>query len=215
MSKIFIIGANGKIGKNLVNVLTETNEHDVTAGLRNKEQFSFFEDKGVKPAYLNLEDDVDTIADTLSGADVVVFTAGSGGKTGADKTIMIDLDGAAKSVKAAEKVGVQQFIMVSTMHADEPEYWTEEGMKPYFIAKHYADRIIKESSLNFTILRPGVLSDKDGTGNVTTNPAGYESSRIPREDVAYVIKTTIDNKAAYGKIVTLLEGNSPISEIYN
>jgi uncharacterized protein YbjT (DUF2867 family) len=65
-----------------------------------------------------LEDDVDTIADTLSGADVVVFTAGSGGSTGPDKTIMIDLDGAAKSVKAAEKVGVQQFIMISTMNAD-------------------------------------------------------------------------------------------------
>ena len=105
--------------------------------------------------------------------------------------------------------------MVSAMHADESEYWTVEAMKPYFIAKHYADRIIKESSLNYTILRPGALSDKEGTGNVTTNPAGYEISSIPREDVAYVIKTTIDNKADYRKIVTLLEGDSPISEIYN
>ena len=94
MSKVFIIGANGKIGKKLVSILNETNEHDVTVGLRNEDQFPYFTEKGVKPAYLNLEDDVDTIANTLSGADVVVFTAGSGGSTGADKTIMIDLDGA-------------------------------------------------------------------------------------------------------------------------
>jgi len=60
-----------------------------------------------------------------------------------------------------------------------------------------------------------VLSDKKGTGNVTTNPAGYETSSIPREDVAYVIQTTIDNKAAYGIIVTLIEVDSPISKIYN
>lgn len=135
--------------------------------------------------------------------------------TGPDKTIMIDLDGAAKSVKAVEKVGAQQFIMVSAMHADEPEYWTVEAMKSYFTAKHYADRIIKESSLNYLLLRPGALSDKEGTGNVTTIPAGYETSSIPRGDVAYVIKTTIDNKAAFGKIVTLLEGDYPISKIYN
>jgi len=130
MSKVLIIGANGKVRKKLVTILNETNEHDVTVGLKNEEQFPYFEDKGVKPAYLDLEDDVDTIADTLSGADVIVFTAGSGGSTGPDKKIMIDLDGAAKSVKAAEKVDVQQFIMVSMMHADEPEYWTEEAMKP-------------------------------------------------------------------------------------
>ncbi|ALC83915.1 MULTISPECIES: SDR family oxidoreductase [Bacillus] len=214
MSKVFIIGANGKVGKNLVNVLNESKEHDVTVGLRKEEQFSFFEEKGVKPAYLNLEDDADTIADTIKGSEVIVFTAGSGGHTGPDKTIMIDLDGAAKSVAAAEKIGAKQFIMVSSIHADEPEYWTEEGIKPYFIAKHYADRIIKESNLNYTILRPGVLSDEEGTGKVTTDPSGYKTSRIPREDVARVINAAIGKETAYKKVVTLLEGNAPIGDLF-
>lgn len=100
MSKVFIIGANGKVGKNLVNVLNEKKEHDVAVGLRKEEQFSYFEDKGVQPIHLNLEDDIETITEAIKEFDVVVFTAGSGGHTGPDKTLMIDLDGAAKAVEA-------------------------------------------------------------------------------------------------------------------
>jgi uncharacterized protein YbjT (DUF2867 family) len=213
MSKVFIIGANGKVGKILVNVLNETNEYDVTVGLRKEEQFSYFEEKGAKTVYLNLEDNVQTIADTIKQADVVVFSAGSGGKTGADKTLTIDLDGAVKAAKAAESNGAKQFIMVSTVQADMPESWSED-MKAYFIAKHYADRFIKESGLNYTILRPGALSDEKGTGKITTDPSVYETARIPREDVARVIIEAIGNEKAYRKVVTLLEGNDSIDTLF-
>ncbi|MDP0484528.1 SDR family oxidoreductase [Bacillus subtilis] len=214
MSKVFIIGANGKVGKNLVNVLNEKKEHDVAVGLRKEEQFSYFEDKGVQPIHLNLEDDIETITEAIKGFDIVVFTAGSGGHTGPDKTLMIDLDGAAKAVEASEKNAVKQFIMVSSIDSDRRDYWKPESMKPYFIAKHYADRILKESKLNYTILRPGVLSDEKGTGKITTDPSGSETSRIPREDVARVIDASIGNEKAYRKIVTLLEGDTPIETLY-
>lgn len=214
MSKVFIIGANGKVGKNLVNVLNEKKEHDVTVGLRKEEQFADFEGKGVTPTYLNLEDEIQTIAETIKGHDVIVFSAGSGGHTGLDKTMMIDLDGAAKAVDAAEKSGAKQFIMVSSIDSDRRDYWKPEGMVPYFIAKHYADRIIKESDLNYTILRPGVLSDEKGTGKVRTDTTDSENSTIPREDVARVIEESIGNQRAYRKIVTLLEGDTPINELY-
>ncbi|MFP7255533.1 SDR family oxidoreductase [Terribacillus goriensis] len=214
MSKVFIIGANGKVGKNLVNVLNEKKEHDVSVGLRKEEQFGYFEEKGVKPVYLNLEDNVDAITDAIQGSDIVVFTAGSGGSTGADKTLAIDLDGAAKSVKAAEKVGAKQYIMVSAIHADSPEEWSE-SMKPYYIAKHYADQIVQGSELNYTILRPGGLSDDAGTGKVTTDPSEFKTTQIPREDVARAIVAAIGNEKAKGKIVSLLAGETPVEEVYN
>jgi uncharacterized protein YbjT (DUF2867 family) len=213
MSKVFIIGANGKVGKNLVNVLNEKKEHEVSVGLRKKEQFEYFEEKGVKPVFLNLEDNLDAITDAINGSDVVVFTAGSGGSTGPDKTLTIDLDGAAKSVQASEKVGAKQFIMVSAIHADAPEHWTEE-MKPYYIAKHYADNIIQASKLNYTILRPGGLSDEAGTGKVTTDPSEFKTTMIPREDVARAIEAAIGNEKAKGKIVSLLAGETPVEEVY-
>lgn len=214
MSKVFIIGANGKVGKNLVNVLNEKKEHEVTVGLRKKEQFAYFEKKGVTPTYLNLEDNMTTISNTIKGHDIIVFSAGSGGQTGLDKTFMIDLDGAAKAVAAAEKNDAQQFIMVSSIDSDRRDYWKPEGMVPYFIAKHYADRILKESNLNYTILRPGVLSNEKGTGKVRTDTTDSENSTIPREDVARVIAESIGNKNAYRKIVTLLAGETPINKLY-
>lgn len=214
MSKVFIIGANGKVGKNLVNVLNESKEHEVSVGLRKEEQFGYFEEKGVKPVFLNLEDNLDAFTDAINGSDVVVFTAGSGGSTGPDKTLTIDLDGAAKSVKAAEKVGAKQFIMVSAIHADSPDQWTED-MKPYYIAKHYADQIVQGSKLNYTILRPGGLSDDAGTGKVTTDESGFKTTQIPREDVARAIVAAIGNEKAKGKIVSLLAGDTPVEDVYN
>lgn len=213
MSNIFIIGANGKVGKNLIDVLNEKNEHEVTVGLRKEEQFSYFEEQGAKAVYLNLEDNVEAIAQAISDADVVVFSAGSGGSTGADKTLAIDLDGAVKAAQAAEEKSVKQFIMVSTVQADMPESWSED-MKPYFIAKHYADRLIIESGLNFTILRPGNLSDEKGTGKVTTDEETYKTATISREDVARVIYKAIGNEGAYNKVIPLLEGNDSIDSIF-
>lgn len=213
MSNIFIIGANGKVGKNLINVLNEKNEHEVTVGLRKEEQFSYFEKQGAKAVYLNLEDNVEAIALAISDADVVIFSAGSGGSTGADKTLAIDLDGAVKAAQAAEEKSVKQFILVSTVQADMPESWSED-MKPYFIAKHYADRLIIESGLNFTILRPGNLSDEKGTGKVTTDEETYKTATISREDVARVIYKAIGNEGAYKKVIPLLEGNDSIDSIF-
>lgn len=84
----------------------------------------------------SLESSMDVIAATMKGFDAVVFTAGSGGKTGFDKTLEVDLDGAVKSMIAAEQVGVKRFVMVSAVHAGNRERWNASGIKPYYIAKH-------------------------------------------------------------------------------
>ncbi|MEC1733863.1 SDR family oxidoreductase [Bacillus mojavensis] len=213
MSKLFIIGANGKVGKNLVNILVKT-DHEVTVGLRNRERFSQFEEKGVKPVYLNLEDNVEAFIEAMQGSEVIVFTAGSGGHTGFDKTILIDLHGAAKAIQAAENISAKQFIIVSSPNADRPENWTDEKMTPYYIAKHHADRILKESKLNYTILRPGILSDEKGTGKITTDVTNSNLDSIPREDVARVIVEAIGSKKAYKKIIPFVEGDTLIKDLF-
>ncbi|WP_290775193.1 MULTISPECIES: SDR family oxidoreductase [unclassified Exiguobacterium] len=212
MSQIFIIGANGKVGRHAARLLQDS-EHDVKVGLRSKNQFSDFEKLGHTPVHLDLEADVATITEALQGSDVVIFTAGSGGHTGADKTMLIDFDGAVKSIEAAEAIKAKQFIMVSALNADSPETWSD-SMKPYYIAKRYADRVLKESSLNYTILRPGGLSDEAGTGNVTTDPSEQATKKIPREDVARVILAAIGHDKASKQVVTLLEGDTPINELF-
>jgi len=112
---VLIIGANGQIGRHLVRKLQESNKHNAIAMVRSDEQKAAFEEQGVQAVLADLEGSIDEIARAAEGADAVVFTAGSGGHTGADKTMMIDLDGAIKSVEAAKQAAVRRFIMVSAI----------------------------------------------------------------------------------------------------
>ncbi len=162
--KVFVVGANGQIGRHLVHLLKESNEHTVRAMVRKEEQAKDFENLGVEAKLANLEG-VEEIAEAAKGCDAVVFTAGSGDHTGADKTILIDLDGAAKTIEAAEKIGIQRFIMVSAIYANRRENWS--SIKHYLAAKHYADKILEQSSLTYTIIRPGGLLNEPATGKVS------------------------------------------------
>ena len=151
--KVFVVGANGQIGQHLINLLRDSKEHTVRAMVRKKEQADAFEKLGVETRLADLEGSVDEIAEAAKGCDAIVFTAGSGGHTGADKTLLIDLDGAAKTIEAAQKIGIKRFIMVSAIHAHRREKWS--SIKHYMVAKHHADKILEQSGLTYTIIRPG------------------------------------------------------------
>ncbi|AXI38728.1 NAD(P)-dependent oxidoreductase [Bacillaceae bacterium ZC4] len=208
--EIVVVGANGKIGKILVQLLKESNEHTVKAMIRNENQKEYFDSIGVKTVLADLEGTVDQIAEAIKGAEVIVFTAGSGGHTGADKTLLVDLDGAVKTIEAAEKTGVQRFIMVSALQAHNRQNWNEK-IKHYYVAKHYADRFLVQSRLNYTIVRPGALLDEKGTGKIKI-AENLERAAIPREDVASVIFASIMEKNTFRRSFDLVSGNTPIRE---
>ncbi|MCX2744021.1 SDR family oxidoreductase [Mangrovivirga sp. M17] len=211
MKKVIVIGATGKIGKILSEKLSDEADFEIKAAFRNEDKKDFFEDRNIEFTILNLEDPVDKIAEAIEGADVVVFTAGSGGSTGPDKTLVVDLDGAVKSMEAAKKANVNRYVIVSAMKADNREMWDKSGIKPYYVAKHYADRVLKDIGLDYTIIRPGRLLDEDGTGKITTeNPEKNKS--VPREDVAAVIVEVLKNDNTIGKIVEFNQGDKEISE---
>lgn len=208
--KITIVGANGKIGKLLVSLLKENGNHLVQAMVRKEEQKKYFNEIGVETVLADLEGTVDEIAEAIKGSDAVVFTAGSGGHTGADKTLLVDLDGAVKTIEAAEQVGAGRFIMVSALQAHNRENWNK-NIKHYYVAKHYADRILAESSLNYTIIRPGALLDKHGTGKITA-AENLQRGSIPREDVAAVIFASLTEENTFKRSFDLVSGNTPIRE---
>src|SRR5690625_7216297 len=110
--KVLVIGANGQIGKHLVQLLKESDEHTVRAMGRTEEQDAYFEDTGVETRLEELEGSVNDIAKAAEDCDGIIFAAGSGAHTGADKTILIDLDGDAKSIEAAEMAVSNSYIIV-------------------------------------------------------------------------------------------------------
>ncbi|WP_411343053.1 SDR family oxidoreductase [Paenibacillus sp. WLX1005] len=208
---ITIIGANGQIGKLLTERLASHTEHQVTAVIRKPEQAEALEQYGAKTALADLEGTVDHLAEVVRGADAVIFAAGSGGSTGEDKTLLIDLDGAVKSMEAAEQEGISRFVLVSAMFSYDRSKWSD-SIKPYYVAKHYADRILEASSLDYTIVRPGGLLNDEGTGNIEIGEQLSEGGSIPRADVAELIAHLIDNKQTYRKGYDVISGSTPIAD---
>lgn len=212
MRKVLVIGANGKVGRILTQKLHDSSSFEPTAVFRKEGQNDFFHQMGIDYRVLSLEDTIDKISSAIEGMDAVVFTAGSGGKTGDDMTLAIDLDGAVKVMEAADKAGVKRFVMISAIYADDRSKWKASGINGYYIAKHYADRILKDSGLDFTILRPGRLLDEAGTGKITVERPESKTG-VPREDVASLVLEILDQTNTVGKIITFNQGDSAIADV--
>jgi len=202
-SRVLIIGANGGIGRRLIPRLVDAGHHAIGM-VRSETQFDRVREAGGEPRLGDLEG---AFASALEGVDAAVFTAGSGGGTGWDKTIMVDLWGAARAVDACVDSGVDRFIMISSRGAADPQEG-REPLRPYLVAKYFADRHLRQSGLNETILRPTRLTDESGTGRVNT----VEGDPIPRADVAQAAVACLQDPSTVGHAIELYRGETPIQE---
>lgn len=210
--KVFVVGANGGIGRRVSACLAEKDNMEPVAMIRDEDQGSYFDDLGIQTAIGDLEDPIDDLKGLMSDSDAVVFTAGSGGETGFDKTLLIDLDAAVKCMEAAQESNIERFLMVSAIHAGDREAWSSSSIKPYMVAKHYADRFLMHTDLAYTIVRPGGLTNEKGLGTISTTPEQASTRKIPRDDVAEVLTESLENDQSRGKIIECVSGNTPISE---
>lgn len=210
--RVLIIGANGKIGRLVCQKMAKSAYFEPVAAIRHDDQAPYFEELGVTYRFIDLEGAVDNLTTHMEDIQALVFTAGSGGATGFDKTLSVDLDGAVKCMEAAESAGVGRFVMVSAVHADNRGAWEATGIKPYYIAKHYADRALKASQLNYTILRPARLLDGPGTGQVAIDSQSGAPLEIFREDVADVILHVLPARRFIGKTIDLIQGDRSIED---
>ncbi|MFC4354975.1 SDR family oxidoreductase [Chryseomicrobium palamuruense] len=208
--KVFVVGANGQVGHELVNTLHKNESHEVTAMVRKEEQQKDFEDKGIHSVLADLEGSVDDLAEAMKGYEAVIFAAGSGGSTGPDKTLLIDLDGAVKTVEAAEKAGVKRYVMLSAFGAGDRSTWSDE-IKPYYVAKYYADHHVEESSLDWTILRPGALTNNTPTGKFAAGKDAKPGD-ITRGDVARALVHVVDDSSTSKQAIELVNGEHPIAD---
>lgn len=211
---VLLIGANGQIGQHIVRLAKEKNDVSLKAMVRKEEQVEALQADGTEAVLANLEGSIDELAKAMQDADAVIFTAGSGGHTGADKTILVDLDGAAKAIEAAEQADVKRFIMVSAIQAHNRETWTDSPIKPYMAAKHHADRILAASKLNYTIIRPGNLQNEPGTGKIQAGEFP-EGGAIPREDVAQTVLVSLTNENTHHQGFDLITGEQTIQDALN
>jgi uncharacterized protein YbjT (DUF2867 family) len=204
--KTLVIGANGQIGRLFCKLYRESG-HEVRAMLRNPDQFLAFEQLDVETVAGDLEGD---FAQAFDGCERVVFTAGSGGKTGGDKTLMIDLYGAIRSIDESARRGVSHFVMISALRADQP-LAGPPAIRHYMVAKKLADEHLVRSGVPHTILRPGRLTDAAASGRVRTDGEGID---ISRANVALCIAAALEQRDLQSRTVDLLDGDTPIAEVF-
>ncbi|MEQ8472184.1 MAG: SDR family oxidoreductase [Marinoscillum sp.] len=205
--KVLVIGANGKIGKRLIKKLKQS-PHNPVAMLRKEEQVAELNKKGIQTVLADLEGNFEH---AFEGVNAVVFTAGSGGHTGADKTHLVDRLGAKKAVDMAVKHNLDRFIMVSAFGADYSSDKWPDSMRHYYEAKADADNHLMQTNLNYTIIKPGRLTDESGTNNISIGvDVGQEKGSIPRADVATVIEKIITKDNTFKNAYELVSGETSI-----
>jgi uncharacterized protein YbjT (DUF2867 family) len=209
--RIAIAGGHGQIARRLSRLLAARGDTPL-AIVRNPAHVADVEGDGATAVLLDLEDaDATALAAQLAGADAVVFAAGAGPGSGDARKDTVDRGAAALLADAATQAGVRRYVLVSSVGAgSEPPEGTDPTFVAYLRAKTAAEDDLRGRELDWTILRPGGLTDDAGTGHVRLGPE-IPRGQVPRDDVAAVLMALLDEPRTAGLTLELSEGQVPVA----
>lgn len=208
--RVHIVGATGAVGGLSAALLTARG--DSVSGLaRTPGQSEQLQERGIRGVVGDLGTlTVRELARVFDGHDVIVYSAGSNGGA-REVTTAIDGDSVQRAAEAAERAGVQRFVLVSVL----PESWRErqldDDVEYYFAVKKRAEVALSRTSLDWVILRPSLLTDTPGRGRVSLGPAELHDE-ISRHDVAATIAELVHEPRIRRQILELNSGGTPIAE---
>ena len=206
--EVLVAGGHGRIALRLLKLLSERG-HRGRGLICNPDHAADLQAVGAEPVLCDLESD--DPRPHIGAADAIVFAAGAGPGSGAERKRTVDYGGAVKLIEAAEALGVRRYLMVSSMGAGDPASASEQ-MRPYQQAKHDADEALAASSLDWTIVRPGRLTDAPGSGEVDLAPRLGRYGEVTREDVASVLLAMLEAENTVRGTYELLGGDVPVDE---
>ena len=212
MTKVAIVGAHGQIGKLIIKHLRAQGLEAIGI-VRKPEQLSQIEALGADPVLVDIENaSAQELANRLKGADAVVFAAGAGGGSTAERKHTVDYAGSVLLAQAAQLAGIRRYVQISAMGVDDPlKPDTDPVWKAYVEAKRDADIELRKSGLDWTIIRPGPLTDDAATGLVTLNEHAGRGE-VTREDVALVVVAVLQTPSSTGKQWELRGGDTPVRD---
>ena len=209
--RIVIAGGHGKIALLLERLLAERGDQAVGL-IRNPAHVADVRDAGAEAVVCDLEAaSADDVAVLLSGADATVFAAGAGPGSGAARKDTVDRAASVLMADAAERAGVRRFVQVSSMGAGQPARpGTGEVWAAYITAKTAAEADLRARDLDWTILRPGGLTDAPATGRIRLARPPVPAGTVPRADVAAVIAALLENPGTGHRTLELTGGDAPV-----
>jgi nucleoside-diphosphate-sugar epimerase len=206
--EVLVAGGHGQIALRLLKLLAERG-HRGRGLIRNPAHAPDLEAVGADPVLCDLERD--DPQQHLGSAQAIVFAAGAGPGSGPERKRTVDLGGAVKLIDAASELGVARYVMVSAMGTADVEH-AGEAMRPYLQAKKEADDALMASGLDWTIVRPGRLTDAPGAGTVDAARALGRRGEITRDDTALVILEALQRPNTIRVAFDVLEGPTPVAQ---
>lgn len=214
--RVVVAGGHGQVARRLVRLLGGAG-HDLVALVRNPDHVPDVEADGASGVVLDLElGSVEEASWALSDADVAVFAAGAGAGSGVERKATMDAGGAVLLADACERAGTRRYVLLSSMGVESvrdgavPD-GTDDVFVAYLRAKLAAEDDVRARDLDWTVLRPGGLTDDLGTGRVTLASA-VEPGQVTRDDVAAVLVALVDAPGTAGKVLELTGGDEPVAD---
>ena len=208
--RVAVAGAHGQVARLLARHLV-ADGHEVIGLVRSADQLDDLAEDGTQGVVCDLEAAETTdVEEAIAGVGALVFAAGAGPGSGAARKETVDYGAALRCLTAMQVAGVQRYVMVSAMGTDEPPQ-DDEVFSVYLRAKARADRAVMDSDRDWTIVRPGRLTDDDPTGTVTL-ARHVERGEIPRADVAAVLAAVLEDPSTVGHVFEVVGGDTPIPD---
>lgn len=207
---VAIAGAHGSIAMRLTGLLASEG-HTVIGLIRNPDHASDVSRQGASPVVCDLEQvTVDEVAEAIKGADAAIFAAGAGPGSGAARKLTMDRDGAVKLLDACTAADVPRFQIVSSVGAERPPTG-DDAFSVYLQAKAQADEAVQASDRDWTIVRPGRLTDDRGTGRLRIQSAPFRGS-VSRDDVAAVLAHLLRDPRFWRRVLYVNDGEQTIEQ---
>jgi uncharacterized protein YbjT (DUF2867 family) len=204
---VTVLGASGRTGRHVVRMLVRQG-HSVRAGVRNGRRREAVAGLGATPVIADLCVNPNELVDVFTGSTVVINAAGAADPDPA-AVALVDRDGAMAGIRAAERAAVRRYIQLSAQFADAPDQG-DRLVRSILYAKQISDSVLRRSSLVWTVVRAGTLTDDPATGRVAV-ASHLDAGRVPRQDVAAVITACLAEPRTENRGFDLHAGPVPIS----
>ena len=206
MENVLVAGANGTTGKQVVDILKNSQYFNPIAMVRKESQLEQFKNENIDTVLGDLTKDLTHVVEDV---DKVVFAAGSGGKN----VVEVDQEGAKRLIDVSKMANVNKFVMLSSMGANNPEVMPD--LTDYLQAKQNADKHLRESNLKYAIIRPGTLKNEEGKGKIEIAENELnKQGEISRADVAQTLVRALHDDAPKNKTFEILEGETLIGKAF-
>jgi uncharacterized protein YbjT (DUF2867 family) len=200
---VLVAGANGTTGRIVINLLVKSETYRPIAMVRKQDQKDYFEKNNVSTIVADLEED---LSYAVNNAHKVIFAAGSKGKN----VLGVDQEGAKRLIDAVKDEGASKFVMLSAMGADNPS--RNKDLQAYLEAKKNADDYLRASGLDYSIVRPGHLTNEEGTGKIQLKKRFENPGKISRADVAKTLVDVLEDGVMQNQFFEIIAGDTSIEK---